>query len=102
MKYLKDYLINEANIAQMLNLTPVMYSAIEAGIKNGFISFVDEKGKKHEFGISKDNLQNIIELEPKNLNKIIELLEKSGVQFKFKTNKEWQDAGYEDPETFDK
>lgn len=100
MKDLKDYLINEANIAQMLNLTPMMYSAIEAGIKNGFISFVDEKGKKHEFGISKDNLQYIIELEPEKLNKIIKLLEKSGVKFKFKTNKEWQDAGYEDPETF--
>ena len=101
MKDLKDYLINEANMAQMLNLTPMMYSAIEAGIKNGFISFVDEKGKKHEFGISKENLQNIVELESEKLDKVIKLLEKSGVKFKFETNKEWQDAGYEDPETFD-
>ena len=101
MKDLKDYLINEANMAQMLNLTQMMYSAIEAGIKNGFISFMDENGKKHEFGISKENLQNIIELEPENLNKVIKLLEKSGVKFKFETNKEWQDAGYEDPESFE-
>ena len=101
MKDLKDYLINEANIAQMLNLTPTMYRAIEIGIKKGFILFVDEKGKRHELGVSKENLQNIVELEPENLNKVIKLLEKSGVQFKFETNKEWQDAGYEDPESFE-
>jgi len=101
MKDLKDYLINEANVAQMLNLTPMMYKAIEAGIKNGFISFVDEKGKRHEFGVSKENLQNIVELESENLDKVIKLLEKSGVKFKFETNKEWQDAGYEDPESFE-
>jgi len=101
MKDLKDYLINEANIAQMLNLTPTMYSAIEAGIKYGFVIIMDKKGKKHEFGVSKENLQNIIEVEPENLNKVIKLLEKSGLKFKFETNKEWQAAGYEDPETFD-
>jgi len=101
MKDLKDYLINEANIAQMLNLTPAMYKAIEIGIRKGFILFADENGKQHKFGVSKENLQNIIELEPEKLNKVIKLLEKSGVQFKFETNKEWQDAGYEDPESFE-
>jgi hypothetical protein len=101
MKTLKECLINEANIAQMLNLTPVMYRTIETGIKKGFILFADENGKQHKFGVSKENLQNIIDVEPKNLDKVIKLLEKSGVQFKFETNKEWQDAGYEDPENFD-
>lgn len=74
--------------------------AIKQGMKHGFLSDTDEKtGKKRKYGISKENIFKIedIDINAEQLTRLIRKLEAEGVEWKYKTDQEWKDAGYEDP-----
>lgn len=99
--YIKESYLNESTIEQQLHLTHVMYLAICDSAKLGYLLHKDKNGKLHRFGISKENIYSVIDTEEKNIKTVINLLEKSGVKFKYETNKEWQEAGYEDPTAYE-
>ena len=88
------------DIFKKFNIPHLLGTFLRQGIQNGFITFeVDNKTRK--FGISKENIGNIIDPETLNaeqLDRLIEAIEDIGIKFKYNTNKEWKKAGLEDPE----
>lgn len=75
---------------------------ISNGIQRGYIKIKESKIK---YGISKENINGVFcdpevfteAINAEMLERLINKLEADGITFKFKTNKEFLDAGYEDP-----
>lgn len=73
------------------------------GIKRGYL---EPDGDTHKYGVSKENIADIVSDIAKNPNSglnaemvqiFLDKLEEDNVEFKYKTNKEWEDAGFDDP-----
>lgn len=76
-------------------------AAIKEGMKKGYY-YDRESGKK--YGVSRENIRVIVDEDEVNgemLERIINKLEADGIEFKYEKNKQWQDAGYEDPDADD-
>ena len=79
---------------------------IQEAIKNGCIQLIDEKNK---YGFSEENIDVLLDswnnnnkpndqIEEHEFHKYIDYLIKTeGYTWKYKTNKEWQQAGLDDP-----
>ena len=92
--------MNIDDIFKKFNISHLLGSFLRQGIQNGFIT-VEEDNKMRKFGISKENIGNIINpeiLNAEQLDRLIKAIEKRGIKFKYDTNKEWKQAGLEDPE----
>ena len=74
--------------------------AIKTGMKNGWLPLEDEKTHKtRKYGISKENIASIaMDINAEQIERIVKKYEADGIQWKYKTNKEWQADGYEDPD----
>lgn len=79
-------------------------SFFKNGIKRGYL---EPEGDDHQYGISKENIKDVIAEITKNENKnglngemiqiFLDKLEADGVEFKYKTDQEWRDEGFTDP-----
>ena len=68
-------------------------------MKNGFITQLED-GKRVKYGISKENISDIVDPEYCNaeqLKRLIDKYESKGVKWKYETNEEWKKAGLKDP-----
>lgn len=73
----------------------------DMGIQQGFISI---EGDDHKYGISKENIQKVIndiderkQLNGEMIQRYIDMVEENGIKFKYQTDDEWKKAGYTDP-----
>lgn len=69
---------------------------IKDAIETGYIATLDEHNKVIKYGVSRENILDIVDDEDVNremLERTIKNLEKSGVKFKFETNKQFLDKG---------
>lgn len=76
-------------------------TTIESGMKEGYISVTMEDGKKIKFGVSKENIIDIIDSEECNaemIERTIRKFENDGIKWKYEKNQNWQKIGLEDPQ----
>lgn len=88
-------------IADKYNIPENIWTAIFYGIKLGYLRVVDNSGNLNKYGVSRENIFNIIDPDVVNkqtLEKVIKELEDNGIKFKFETNDEWKKVGLKDPE----
>jgi hypothetical protein len=80
---------------------------ITKAIKQGYVAF-DLDGKRIKCGVSEDNAYDMFcdpeifepeqwgEIHKESLEMLIDKLKEDGIDFKYKTKKEWKDKGYLD------
>lgn len=88
-------------IADKYNIPENIWTAIFYGIKLGYLRVVDNSGNLNKYGVSRENIFNIIDPDVVNkqtLEKVIKELEDNGIKFKFETNDEWKKVRLKDPE----
>lgn len=97
MKGLVDF-INES-MNDIAGVDQSIVDMIENAIRFGYIQ-QKENGQLVKYGVSRENIYDIVdpdEMTHEELDKIIKELERSGIKFKYETDKEWQRDGYKDP-----
>lgn len=73
-------------------------NAVKKAMKDGYIEF-SEGGKKIKFGVSRENIRDIIDdidCNDEMLERLIHKFEADGLKFKFEKDEEWRKEGYED------
>ena len=88
-------------------IDPEVMKIIRNGMKNGYINAPqngEEKGPKVKFGISEENLWDVVQgadddvvMNRELYERTIAKLESEGIEFKFKKDAEWKKLGYVDP-----
>ena len=80
-------------------------TAIKDGMENGWIDITmeEEKGKeKHiKFGVSEENIFDIVESDECNaemIERTIRKFKNDGLKWKYEKNQDWKKLGYEDPQ----
>ena len=88
-------------IPHKYNISENIWTAIYYGMKLGYLKVVDNSGNMNKYGVSRENIFNIIDpdvVDKQTLEKVIKELEDNGIKFKFETNDEWKKVRLKDPE----
>lgn len=77
------------------------------GMTQGFwhVDNADGRGNNADFGISRENIFSIVDdgtLNREQINRLLDQYEDDGYKFKYETDQEWKDAGYDDASDTDK
>lgn len=96
MKNLNKYLVESIR-----NIPTNICDAIKYAMKFGYLE-QRENGKAVKYGISRENLLNVIDYDNKFTKKDIEDLiadyeKNNAAKFRFEKDEEWKKAGYKDP-----
>ena len=76
-------------------------TTIESGMKEGYISVTMGDGKKVRFGVSKENINDLVESDECNaemIERTIRKFENDGIKWKYEKNQDWKKIGLEDPQ----
>ncbi len=98
MRTLTEF-INESNAPKISWLPDVVVQSLLSGMRMGYIT-QKEGSKIVKYGISRENIMGVFDdndFTSEEIERAIAEIEKSGIQFKYETNDEWEKAGYEDP-----
>lgn len=92
MKDIKDYLFESSKSSAIAD-------AVKQAMEKGYLSVDDPKTHKvHKYGVSKQNIYDVdMDITYEELDMLIKKYQSQGIKWKYKTDKEWQDDGLEDP-----
>lgn len=102
-KYIAKKGINDENAGRSSKGKDMVPEAVKqnvlGGMKNGFVS-QREDGKLVKYGISKENIWDVVDPEDCNaemLQRLINKYEADGIKWKYETNEGWKKDGLKDP-----
>ena len=87
---------NEKSIAHKFNISLPIASAIMSGMIKGWIGVYNDKGLV-KYGISKENIYDVVELPHEQIDRIIQHLEKDGFEFAYEKDEDFAKTSLVNP-----